>query len=393
MISASLHRTSTPLSLAQSATRARMAMRVRPMGVGVRGRQSSAALGLQRMRAPRRGFSACAQKVGVLFDFDGTVGDTETPAMEVAYWELAPYFINPKPEEMEGQMKADWIRLNCGKPFGEMADDLDEERKAAGLKSYAEMRKAREEDPKVMEVVNAARARMGLKSIQQIRDEGAEIDDLWDQSRGEFEQALSVLAKPCKNIPELLDYLTEERIPFSIATTSPKPRVPISVDAAGLRKYFPAEKIHSGESDFVPSRFKPDPSVYLKAAEECGVAPENCIAFEDSASGVGSAANAGIGMIIGYVGATHIPLAEKKAHAEMLISGEKSEQGRGADVVIWDMIDAIPLIVGFKERRRQGMEGPHVPNIEPDILNQMESQATINWAPKAPATIAGVEPW
>ena len=32
--------------------------------------------------------------MSILFDFDGTVGDTETPAMEVAFWELAPYFVN-----------------------------------------------------------------------------------------------------------------------------------------------------------------------------------------------------------------------------------------------------------------------------------------------------------
>lgn len=32
------------------------------------------------------------KRVAVLFDFDGTIGDTETPAMEVAFWELAPYF-------------------------------------------------------------------------------------------------------------------------------------------------------------------------------------------------------------------------------------------------------------------------------------------------------------
>lgn len=29
--------------------------------------------------------------ISILFDFDGTIGDTETPAMEVAFWELAPY--------------------------------------------------------------------------------------------------------------------------------------------------------------------------------------------------------------------------------------------------------------------------------------------------------------
>ena len=27
----------------------------------------------------------------VCFDFDGTLGDTETPAMEVAFWEVAAY--------------------------------------------------------------------------------------------------------------------------------------------------------------------------------------------------------------------------------------------------------------------------------------------------------------
>jgi hypothetical protein len=34
-----------------------------------------------------------AESVAVLFDFDGTVGDTETPAMEVAFWEAAPYLV------------------------------------------------------------------------------------------------------------------------------------------------------------------------------------------------------------------------------------------------------------------------------------------------------------
>lgn len=53
--------------------------------------------------------------------------------------------------------------------------------------------------------------------------------------------------------------------------------------------------MHSGESDFDPPRFKPNPSVYLKAAETEGKKPENCIAVEDSGSGVGSASNAGVG--------------------------------------------------------------------------------------------------
>lgn len=34
--------------------------------------------------------------ISILFDFDGTIGDTETPAMEVAFWELAPYLVDTR---------------------------------------------------------------------------------------------------------------------------------------------------------------------------------------------------------------------------------------------------------------------------------------------------------
>lgn len=51
------------------------------------------------------------KRVAVLFDFDGTIGDTETPAMEVAYWELAPYF-----PESASKRKAD--RHPEAFPFG-----------------------------------------------------------------------------------------------------------------------------------------------------------------------------------------------------------------------------------------------------------------------------------
>ena len=39
-------------------------------------------------------------EIAVIFDFDGTLGDTESPAMEVAFWELAPYFPGVAPEDL-----------------------------------------------------------------------------------------------------------------------------------------------------------------------------------------------------------------------------------------------------------------------------------------------------
>ena len=46
------------------------------------------------------------------------------------------------------------------------------------------------------------------------------------------------------------------------------------------------------------SKAKPDPEVFLKAAEMVGVKPGNCVVFEDAVAGVQAALNAGM-MCIG----------------------------------------------------------------------------------------------
>jgi beta-phosphoglucomutase len=42
------------------------------------------------------------------------------------------------------------------------------------------------------------------------------------------------------------------------------------------------------------SKAKPDPEVFLKAAEMVGVKPDECIVFEDAIAGVQAALNAGM---------------------------------------------------------------------------------------------------
>ena len=105
----------------------------------------------------------------------------------------------------------------------------------------------------------------------------------------------------------------------------------------------------SSESDFDPPKFKPAPDVYLRAAAGEGKDPSACIAVEDSASGVGSAANASCGLIVGYVGATHIPAERKDSHAKMLMAGSKSESGRGAECVISNFQDLYPIVMYFNQ--------------------------------------------
>ncbi|CAM9329104.1 unnamed protein product [Pylaiella littoralis] len=285
------------------------------------------------------------KRVAVLFDFDGTIGDTETPAMEVAYWELAPYF----PEAAKGGKLTDmteYVRNNAGKAFEFMLEVVEEDRKAAGLPDIATARAEASEDPKIMEAVDEARAKYGLKSLGELRAAGA-LKDILTQQKEETVDALSVVARPVDGMVNALDELRARKIPFAIATTSPKPRVPASVHACGLDDYFPADKIHSGESDFDPPRFKPNPSVYLRAAQYEGALPPLCVAVEDSASGVGSAYAAEMGLIVGYVGASHISEARKNEHAKML-------RVRGARVVVNNMKDLIPLVDCFTECMAKG---------------------------------------
>ncbi|KAG5178721.1 Haloacid dehalogenase-like hydrolase [Tribonema minus] len=238
--------------------------------------------------------------------------------MQVAFWEIAPYLCTDDPAELEGQMES-YVRNNAGKAFEFMLEACEAERKQAGLQP---LETAQGEHPHVLALVDVQRAALGLPPLRQ-----TSYDTLLAQQKDETVQSLSKVARPVKGMRDALMSLTASGVPFAISTTSPKPRVPVSITSCGFDEFFPPHKVHSGESDFDPPRFKPAPDVYLRQG------------------GVGSASNAGMGLIVGYVGASHIPLALKGTHAEALMAGKRAADGRGADVVIEHMADLLPLVV------------------------------------------------
>lgn len=90
--------------------------------------------------------------------------------------------------------------------------------------------------------------------------------------------------------------------------------------SAGLRDRF--DVVVDGmvaEREHLPS--KPAPEMFLLAAERIGIAPERCAAFEDALSGVASASNAGVEIVIGV---------DRGVGAEVLIA-------QGADTVVEDL--------------------------------------------------------
>jgi len=90
-------------------------------------------------------------------------------------------------------------------------------------------------------------------------------------------------------VVELLDALDARALPRAIATSSSREAVEHSLGGHGLIGRFDA--IISRE---LQDRHKPDPDPFLKAAAAIAMAPQDCLALEDSHNGVRAAAAAGM---------------------------------------------------------------------------------------------------
>jgi len=94
---------------------------------------------------------------------------------------------------------------------------------------------------------------------------------------------------------DLLDYLKEKQIPYTIATATGKTNLLFYMETLNINKWFDLNKIVFDDGSFLG---KPEPDIYLKAAAKIGIKPEKCIVVEDAISGIESAYRANIGKII-----------------------------------------------------------------------------------------------
>ena len=116
------------------------------------------------------------------------------------------------------------------------------------------------------------------------------------QYRKELKDANIDLIKGAK---DFFEKLKEANIPFTIATSSDGPNVQLYFEKFNLNKWFDLSKCVYTDGTF---KGKPNPDIYLKAAEKIGVDIKDCVVFEDTKSGAQAGFNAGakvIGMTAG----------------------------------------------------------------------------------------------
>ena len=98
--------------------------------------------------------------------------------------------------------------------------------------------------------------------------------------------------KPLDGLINFLDEIKAACIPMAIATSGSPANVRFMFEHIPIKQYF-SHVIDA--SDVVKG--KPDPELFLKAAQSVNADPQNCVAFEDSFAGIASAKAAGMKVI------------------------------------------------------------------------------------------------
>jgi beta-phosphoglucomutase len=136
-----------------------------------------------------------------------------------------------------------------------------------------------------------------------IKQEYATIKNTW------YVEYISKMT-PDEILPGCIEFITELRnAGIKTAIGSASKNTPMILERVGISKYFDA--VADGNN---VSKAKPDPEVFLKAAELLGVPPSECFVFEDASAGVYAALNAGM-LCIG------IGSHEVLGHAHYVVSG------------------------------------------------------------------------
>ena len=117
-------------------------------------------------------------------------------------------------------------------------------------------------------------------------------------------------------VPGVRGFLERHRgTPMALASNAEPENVNFLLDRAGLRPYFRA--VVDGHQ---VSRPKPEPDVYLRAAELLGVEPPRAVVFEDSPAGV--AAGVAAGMTVIGLCTTYVNLPGTLFSIDNFLSGE-----------------------------------------------------------------------
>ncbi len=121
------------------------------------------------------------------------------------------------------------------------------------------------------------------------REVGLPPDEVFARRETVFWRLLSDGLEPMPGLHEAIARLAAAGLPLAVASSGTRAYVEHTLGSLGVRPAFSA--VVSGE-DVVHG--KPDPEIYLRAAERLAAGPADCVAIEDATHGIAAARAAGM---------------------------------------------------------------------------------------------------
>lgn len=152
-------------------------------------------------------------------------------------------------------------------------------------------------DAEFQEYIHGRNADVSLPYFLQRSLSRQEIEDLEEEKEVIYRDLCLKSAdfRLADGLPLFLDRLKQLDFPITIATASGWNNVQFFFDHLGLDRWFNLQNVVYNDGT-IPG--KPEPDLYLLAAERLGVDIHGCAVFEDAQSGIEAAKRAGAGKII-----------------------------------------------------------------------------------------------
>lgn len=157
-------------------------------------------------------------------------------------------------------------------------------------------------------------------------------EDFVDRVENRLAKDFREKLRPIDGVTDMLGMLRKRDITMAVATGASIRRMNDTLTIGGLADWFEGVAFSADQVE----RGKPAPDLFLLAARELGVRPDECVVLEDSPHGIEGALAAGM-QAIGFVGGSHLE-GIRDAHAALL-------KAKGAMTLASDMVDVIEAIV------------------------------------------------
>ena len=131
-----------------------------------------------------------------------------------------------------------------------------------------------------------------MDRFRRLVHEGVTEADVAGQLEAIYRELYEPLIRPTAGLLDFLEALRREGIACAVGSSAEMRNIRFVFEKCGIESYF--QTVVSSEQ---VTRCKPDPEIYLKAAEALRLRPEECVVFEDARAGIEAGDRAGMKVV------------------------------------------------------------------------------------------------